>query len=274
MALSAGFVMPEFYGSKQDHEKFIDDFIAYINLAGANIAAIRDANAKAIMGIATSFPNVSAGYAGKYEDHLVYTPAQKKTQFMLGIREDISDKVFRIGQHRPINDIFDSLTNIELCQGVLGLPSSSYLSHSTASIIFTSQQQEIFLTDIQKIFQDILAQQKTENQRNFARFDRIEEELDETYDAIVQFNYSQSYFTPLKFINLQYTPPNSDEKNEGYNEDNSKYIIDSLGWYIDVPVTLKDKEDKTVTVIENFVYINNGKTELMLFLSMSNIQKL
>ncbi|PKC03433.1 hypothetical protein RhiirA5_451368 [Rhizophagus irregularis] len=46
---------------------------------------------------------------------------------------------------------------------------------------------------------------------------------------------------------------------------NSKHITDSLGWYTDVPVTLKDKEDKTITVIRNFVRIDNGKTEPMLF---------
>ncbi|RGB21332.1 hypothetical protein C1646_732518, partial [Rhizophagus diaphanus] len=54
---------------------------------------------------------------------------------------------------------------------------------------------------------------------------------------------------------------------------NSKHIINSLGWYTNVPVTLKDKEDKTVTVIGNFIRINNGKTEPMLFFGMSNIQK-
>ena len=40
-----------------------------------------------------------------------------------------------------------------------------------------------------------------------------------------------------------------------------------------MPVTLKDKEYKTITVIRNFVYISNSKTELMLFFGMSNIQK-
>ncbi len=54
-------------------------------------------------------------------------------------------------------------------------------------------------------------------------------------------------------------------------KDNFKHITDSLGWYIDVPVTLKDKEDKIVTVIENFVHINNDETKLMLFFGMSNI---
>ncbi|PKK58855.1 hypothetical protein RhiirC2_822149 [Rhizophagus irregularis] len=36
MALPAGFVMPELSSFEQDHEKFRDDFIAYIHLAGLN----------------------------------------------------------------------------------------------------------------------------------------------------------------------------------------------------------------------------------------------
>ncbi|KAF0497948.1 hypothetical protein F8M41_020625 [Gigaspora margarita] len=55
---------------------------------------------------------------------------------------------------------------------------------------------------------------------------------------------------------------------------NSKHITDSLGWYTDVPVTMKDRERKTVTVIGNFVCIDHGEPELMLFLGMSNIRKL
>ncbi|PKY19741.1 hypothetical protein RhiirB3_432866 [Rhizophagus irregularis] len=100
---------------------------------------------------------------------------------------------------------------------------------------------------------------------------------------IAQSNFTRSYFTPLKPI----VPPDSDgEENDGdgYDEENnmwtgydppgnSKHITDSLGWYTDVPVTLKDKENKTVTVIGNFVRIDNGETEPMLFFGMSNIRK-
>ncbi|RIB03547.1 hypothetical protein C2G38_2049187 [Gigaspora rosea] len=39
-------------------------------------------------------------------------------------------------------------------------------------------------------------------------------------------------------------------------------------------VTMKDKEEKTVTVIGNFVRIDNSEPEPMLFLGMSNIRKL
>jgi len=36
MTLPAGFVIPELSSFKQDHEKFGDDFITYIHLAGLN----------------------------------------------------------------------------------------------------------------------------------------------------------------------------------------------------------------------------------------------
>ena len=36
MALPAGFQLPELYSFEQDHEDYVDNFIAYINLAGIN----------------------------------------------------------------------------------------------------------------------------------------------------------------------------------------------------------------------------------------------
>ncbi|KAF0554842.1 hypothetical protein F8M41_018472 [Gigaspora margarita] len=65
-----------------------------------------------------------------------------------------------------------------------------------------------------------------------------------------------------------------DEPSDFAIKRNSKHITDSLGWYTDVLVTLKDKENKTVTIIGNFVRIDNGEPEPMLFLGMSNIRKL
>ena len=67
----------------------------------------------------------------KYGDHLDYTPKQKKMCFISGVRENIREDVFRIGQHRPIDDILDSLADIELRRGVLG-PSPSYYSYTPA----------------------------------------------------------------------------------------------------------------------------------------------
>ncbi|CAB4434115.1 unnamed protein product [Rhizophagus irregularis] len=78
----------------------------------------------------------------KYGDQLGYTDAQKKTYFLSGVREDIRE------------------------EGVLG-PPPSYLNYTPTPPInpnIAPQQQGISLADIQKIFQDAQAQQKTENQ--------------------------------------------------------------------------------------------------------------
>ncbi|UZO26595.1 uncharacterized protein OCT59_018809 [Rhizophagus irregularis] len=53
----------------------------------------------------------------------------------------------------------------------------------------------------------------------------------------------------------------------------SESFLDTARWYTDVPVTLKNKEDKAVTVIGNFVRIDNGEIEPMLFFGISNIRK-
>ncbi|KAF0430273.1 hypothetical protein F8M41_005554 [Gigaspora margarita] len=77
----------------------------------------------------------------KYEDQLGYTPAQKKTQFMSRVRDDIKEKIYRIG-----------------------LP-PLYLSYTPVPPAISNvmpQQQEISLADFQKAMQDALAQQKTE----------------------------------------------------------------------------------------------------------------
>ena len=51
--------------------------------------------------------------------------------FISGVRVNIRDEIFRIGQHRPIDEILDSLVDIELHQGLLG-PSPSYYSITPA----------------------------------------------------------------------------------------------------------------------------------------------
>ncbi|CAG8695535.1 8261_t:CDS:2 [Racocetra persica] len=48
----------------------------------------------------------------KYGDQLGYTPAQKKTHFLSGVRPDIRDEIYRIGQTKPINDIIDTIEKI------------------------------------------------------------------------------------------------------------------------------------------------------------------
>lgn len=54
---------------------------------------------------------------------------------------------------------------------------------------------------------------------------------------------------------------------------NSKHITKSLGWFMDVPISIKDKDGKTVTVTGNFTRIDNGEPEPMLCLGMTWIRK-
>ena len=54
---------------------------------------------------------------------------------------------------------------------------------------------------------------------------------------------------------------------------NSKYITESLGWYMDAPISIKDKDDKTVTATGNFAHIDNGEPEPMLCIGMTWIRK-
>ncbi|GBB87877.1 hypothetical protein RclHR1_14380002 [Rhizophagus clarus] len=196
--------MPEFYSSKQDHEDFVNQFMAYINLTGindnarivnildqaikkkarkwyhrefdnknwelqnilnnsgidANIAVIRffsefrgqltNAAPVAVIvkgGIPIILTGIWAGQklhqikrhyptASRYIKMLEirslrqgYTDAQKKTYFLSEVREDIRNEIYRIGQHKPINDILDNLAKLELRQGVLGSP-PSYLNYT------------------------------------------------------------------------------------------------------------------------------------------------
>ncbi|GES83479.1 hypothetical protein GLOIN_2v1778046 [Rhizophagus clarus] len=308
MALPAGLQMPELSSFEQDHEKYVDDFIAYINYGGINdevrirnildrsvkgevrewyrrefdnknwelqnvldnsaigatIAHIRGANAGAITGAVNSFLNVPLGLAGadiiparnvaedwtiaggrptnavpvapnagggipiilagirsgqrlhrikkhfpsavkflrmleigtlkqgthesvasfwakiqKYGDQLGYTPEQKKTSFISGVRQDILNDIIMIGRHKPINDILDNLEEMELRSGILG-PPPSYLSYTPAPSAIPNiapQQQGISLADIQKIIQEAQAQQKTENQALVKKITELESQM-------------------------------------------------------------------------------------------------
>ena len=46
-----------------------------------------------------------------------------------------------------------------------------------------------------------------------------------------------------------------------------------MGWFTDVPISIKDKDGKTVTATGNFTRIDNGEPEPMLCLGMTWIRK-
>ena len=115
----------------------------------------------------------------KYGDQLGYTPEQKKTSFISGVRQDILNDIIMIGRHKPINDILDNLEEMELRSGILG-PPPSYLSYTPAPSAIPNiapQQQGISLADIQKIIQEAQAQQKTENQALVKKITELESQM-------------------------------------------------------------------------------------------------
>ncbi|CAB4418761.1 unnamed protein product [Rhizophagus irregularis] len=54
---------------------------------------------------------------------------------------------------------------------------------------------------------------------------------------------------------------------------NSKHTSESLGWLTDVPISVKDKDGKTVTATGNFVRIDNGEDKPLLCIGMTWIRK-
>ncbi|GBC01314.1 hypothetical protein RclHR1_41360001 [Rhizophagus clarus] len=54
---------------------------------------------------------------------------------------------------------------------------------------------------------------------------------------------------------------------------NSKHITKALGWFTDIPISIKDKDGKIVKATGNFTHIDNGEPEPMLCLGMTWIRK-
>ncbi|GBB92274.1 hypothetical protein RclHR1_19950002 [Rhizophagus clarus] len=54
---------------------------------------------------------------------------------------------------------------------------------------------------------------------------------------------------------------------------NSKHITKALRWFMDVPISIRDKDGKIVTATGNFTCIDNGEPEPMLCLGMTWIPK-
>ncbi|CAG8844157.1 156_t:CDS:2, partial [Gigaspora margarita] len=198
MALPVGFAQPEFPGVNNDaniltildrslkrearewyHREFDNKNWELQNVLdnsgiGATIVHIQDANAVAITGAVASFSNVPLGLSAKiqkYGDQLGYTLAQKKTHFLSGVRPDIRDEIYRIGQTKPINDIIDSLAELELRYGILQQASSQprHASISPAIPDAISQQLVFPIADMQKMIQNIFAKERAESKANIEK---------------------------------------------------------------------------------------------------------
>ncbi|CAG8789283.1 22584_t:CDS:2, partial [Cetraspora pellucida] len=176
---------------------------------------------------------------------------------------------------------------------------------SEKSITPASQQQEhtISLENIQKAVQNALVQQKTKNQTLIKKVTELESQMakqtaPQTVEPVKQpkgifstEDLERNY--PIKPFQKPYNY--EDDKGE-YNEEenrwhalsqlekktsttdkpsdfaikgNFKHISESLEWYIDVPISVKDKDDKIVMSTGNFAHINNGESEPMLCIGVS-----
>ncbi|CAG8784317.1 3119_t:CDS:2, partial [Dentiscutata erythropus] len=256
---------------------------------GATIAHIRGANAGGIMGAVASFPNVSLGLTDaqiifarnmleiealrqgvyesvslfwakiqKYGDQPGYTPAQKKTHFLSGVRPDIRDEIYRIGQTKPINDIIDSLAELELRHGIL---QQALLQLRHAPIAFAipdviPQQPAFSMADMQKMIQDAFAKQRAESK---AEIEKLKAELQAQQPQVA----TVGNFQPLP----KFYPIKSEKTRQTF------YIVDQEeGGHKDVPISIKYK-NKWVTETGHVVVIDDGKLDYLLCLEMPWIRK-
>ncbi|RHZ68924.1 hypothetical protein Glove_292g6 [Diversispora epigaea] len=81
----------------------------------------------------------------------------------------------------------------------------------------------------------------------------------------VQKEESDEWFSSLQYLNVSINDLSISELFLD-NGSNSKHITESLGWFTDMPVSIKDKDGKTVTATGNFTHIDNGEPEPILCL--------
>ncbi|CAG8824998.1 19169_t:CDS:2 [Gigaspora margarita] len=154
----------------------------------------------------------------KYGDQLGYTPAQKKTHFLSGVRPDIRDEIYRIDQTKPINDIIDSLAELELCHGILQqVPSQPCQASISPAIPDAISQQPVFsIADMQKMIQDIFTKEQAESK---PEIEKLKPELQAQQPQVATVGNFQ---LPPKIY-----PIKSEKPQQAF------YIVDQEGNYMD-----------------------------------------
>ncbi|CAG8607912.1 1774_t:CDS:2 [Cetraspora pellucida] len=96
----------------------------------------------------------------------------------------------------------------------------------------------------------------------------------ETYDQLLsklslamRKMYNRSEFEALNDATINALRWKADKPSDFDIKSNSKHITKSLGWFTDVPVSIKDEDGKTVTATGNFIRIDNSESEPMLCLT-------
>jgi len=149
---------------------------------------------------------------------------------------------------------------VELVRQPKGPPSSLKTEEGLKNYYVAEYLKEVGLLNKEDLDSDYpvkpFQRPRPQRSNNSARFDRIEEGLDETRDAVNQLtnqfqklnirkcdicgetghskgscpkrqiarsNFNRSYFKPLTPINFQNTPPGSDNEGDGYDEENNMW---------------------------------------------------
>ncbi|CAG8791596.1 6118_t:CDS:2, partial [Dentiscutata erythropus] len=273
---------------------------------GTTIAHIRGDNAGGITGAVAFFPNVPLGLTEIWQSTRLYSSTEK-THFLSGVRSDIRDEIYRISQTKPINDIIDSLAELELHYEILQQAPSQPRHAPIASAIpdVIPQQPAFPMADMQKMIQDTFAKQRAESKAeieklkaklqaqqpqvaivgNFQpppKFYPIKSEKPQqafyivdqegnNMDSLIQNSDYLKYLEQAKAESLEYMQCRIEDIiiPDGHNSD---HIMKLEGGHKDVPISIKYK-NKWVTETEHIVVINDGKPDYFLCLETPWIQK-
>ncbi|GET56898.1 hypothetical protein GLOIN_2v1778046 [Rhizophagus irregularis DAOM 181602=DAOM 197198] len=189
-----------------------------------------------------------------------YRPEELRRKFLDALSLPWLEKAEDIGEHLPLDELAKKLYEIELCRIPRGPPSSLKTEEGLKNYYVSEYLKEIGLLSKEDLDSDypvkLFQRPRSQRNNNSARFDRIEEGLEETQNnvnqladlfqkqayirkcgicgemghskgscpkrLIAQSNFTRSYFTPLKPI----VPPDSDgEENDGdgYDEENNMW---------------------------------------------------
>ncbi|CAG8762860.1 16565_t:CDS:2 [Cetraspora pellucida] len=125
----------------------------------------------------------------------------------------------------------------------------------------TFQQQGISLEDMQKTIQNALVQQKTKNQTLVKKVTELESQ-------IAKQTASQTVEPVRQPKGLLFSLQTKKDSISEFGEVNNA-TINVLGWKANMPISIKNKNDKIVISTRNFAHINNDEPKPMLCLDMT-----
>ncbi|RIB09312.1 hypothetical protein C2G38_2146623 [Gigaspora rosea] len=197
----------------------------------------------------------------KYGDQLGYTPAQKKPHFLSRVRPDIRDEIYRIGQTKPINDIIDSLAKLELHYGILqqapSQPRHAPIAPAIPDVISQQLQTQVPAPQtVEPVKQprgspSTLQTEEDDNEDEEGGYNEEENRWHAPSQSkkkqVSELSQPKTYNELLPKLSpaMRKMWWKADKPSDFAIKGNSKLISESLGWYTDVPISVKDKDGMT-----------------------------